>query len=382
MSELEGGPRKISGGAGGGSSSADPDEDPVVLLVTRRMLDRVLGWIRHFLGWTTYGYLVGLLLTLSALEWWGERNWLLSIFLYAPPQVLLLPLAVLSPLCLLFRPRLLGWHFTAIFLLLFVYMGFRWSWRPTPGPSTVTGVTFNLGESNRAQFTGFLAQEKPDFLVMQDAYSRGDALARTLPGMNVSTLGQFVLASRFPILKAGLVEEAKVGKVSVAARWEVEIQHRPVAIYSVHLPPPRHELSRFLGGRRLVGDLLGVGNREAAFGNYREWLDARIQLARDLSAVLAQEKLPMIVGGDFNTPDHGYIHRLFSGEMTDAFAAAGRGWGLSFPGSTRNPLSLFGPWLRIDYFFAGRDWRVTECRPEPGGKSQHKAVLARFEPAS
>jgi endonuclease/exonuclease/phosphatase (EEP) superfamily protein YafD len=117
-----------------------------------------------------------------------------------------------------------------------------------------------------------------------------------------------------------------------------------------------------------------------AYGNYREYVQDRMRLAQELAKVLADEKLPMIVGGDFNTPDHGYIYHLFAGEMSDAFAHAGRGWGLSFPGTTHNPIALFGPWLRIDYLFAGHGWHATECRPEPGQKSQHKAVFARFEP--
>ncbi len=92
----------------------------------------------------------------------------------------------------------------------------------------------------------------------------------------------------------------------------------------------------------MLGDLVGHGHRAPVYGNYREWVQERIRLAHALADVLAAEKQPMIVGGDFNTPDHGYIYHLFAGEMTDAFAHAGRGWGLTFPGSTHNPISFFG----------------------------------------
>jgi len=355
--------------------------DPVILTITKGTVKSVLLWIRRILGWATFSYVGLLIVILIALEWWGERSWLFSVFLYAPPQLLLSPLIALTPLCLLFRWRLVLWHLAAVAVLFFGYMTFRWTLRPSPNPSAITVVTFNAGESNRAQFHDFIAQEKPDIIFLQDARSRGLELAAKHPEKFAAHLGRFSFISRFPLQKMTYVEGAKWQGEPIAARCETTVAGRTVALYSVHLPTPRQQLSRFLGGRRILGDLVGRKSREPGFGAYREWLAARIELARNLAGVFAQEPLPVIVGGDFNTPDHGYIYRLFSSQMTDAFAHAGRGWGLTFPGSTRNPVTLFGPWLRLDYFFVGRGWKVIECRPEPGGKSQHKAVLARIEPS-
>ena len=362
------------------SAHSKADEDPILFQVTAGTLASVLAWIRLALGWLTAGYVVGLLCLLLGLEWWGERNWIFSLLHYAPAQGLLLPLMVLSPICLLFRWRLVFWHLAVAGILIFGYMTFRWSSVPPVNGSEIKAVTFNYGESNHAQFQAFLDAEKPDLLLLQDARNRGAEFVKKLPGMYASDLGQFAFLSKFPIQKAALLEGVATDGQPVAARYEVQIQGRMIAIYSVHLPTPRQQLVRFMGGRRILGDLVGHGHREPAYGNYREWLSERVRLARALAKVLAEEKYPMIVGGDFNTPDHGYIYHLMAGEMTDAFAHAGRGWGLTFPGSTHNPISLFGPWLRLDYFWAGHGWRVTECRPEPGQKSQHKAVLARFEP--
>jgi len=354
--------------------------EAVLLQITTSNLVSILKWARCLVGWMTMGYLGFLALILLALERWGERNWLISVLLYAPPQILLLPLVIMAPACLLFRPRLIGWHLAAAFFLIFGYMNFRWSRPARQGSTTVTAVTFNAGESNLPQFLEFLDREKPDFVFLQDTGGRALAVKARLPGASMVSLGQFCFISRYPLEKMSYVEAAKSGDQPVAVRCETVIAGRPAALYSVHLPTPRSELSRFLGGRRILGDLAGRAHREAGFGNYRDWLAARLNLARSLAGVFAKEPLPMIVGGDFNTPDHGYIYHLFAGEMTDAFAHAGRGWGLTFPGSTHNPVSFYGPWLRIDYFFAGRGWNVSECRPEPGRKSQHKAVLARFEP--
>jgi vancomycin resistance protein VanJ len=339
-----------------------------------------LDWIRRALGWITATYIVALAIFLPGLEWWGERNWLFSLMHYMPAQALLLPLIVLTPACLLLRRSLVVWHLGVAFIVIFVYMTFRWSWASPIKSSEIKVVTFNFGESNRAQFMAFLATEKPDLLLLQDARGRGADLVNKIPGMYASDLGQFAFLSKFPIENAALVPDVATQGQPVAARYEVHIQGRLVALYSVHLPTPRQQLVRFIGGRRILGDLVGHAHREPLYGNYRDFIRERIRLAQALVRVLAQEKLPTIVGGDFNTPDHGYIYHLMAGEMADAFTHAGCGWGLTFPGSTHNPISLFGPWLRIDYLWAGHGWRVPECHTEPGRKSQHKAVFARFEP--
>lgn len=343
-------------------------------------LSRGVNWLRKALAVITLAYGVVLVPLLIGLHWQGEHLGVLSLLLYAPIQGLLLPLVALSPLALFLRPRLLFWHALFAVLVVFLYMGFRWSFPPKATSTTITAVTFNFGESSLTQFMRFLAEEKPDLIILQDASGREGYRVPKIPGMQISQMGEFALFSRFPIRNGKFVDGALDGGRPIATRWEVTIQDRDVAIYSVHMPTPRRELLQFLGRRRVVAGLVGNGNRQPGFGDYREWMHERIELARSLAKVFAMEEKPMIVGGDFNTPNHGYIYHLFSAEMTDAFAETGRGWGLTFPGSTRNPLSLFGPWLRIDYFFTGRGWKAIECRPEPGRRSQHKAVVARFEP--
>ncbi len=358
----------------------DPAPDPVVFKITAGAVTRALRLLRRALGWLTLSYGAGLLLAMVALEWWGERLWVFSLLLYAPAPALLLPLLVLTPLCLLIRPRLCLWHLAAVLLLVFGYMTFRRSGAPPRDEKMISAVTFNFGESSRPQFAEFIGREKPDFILLQDARNRGPEFAAKLPGTFVAGQGEFVCVSRFPIQKSALLAEPKWAGHPVAARFEVMVQGRPLVFFSVHMPTPRTELARFLGGRRILGDLVGRSHREPAFGNYREWLAERMALARALAKVFHDEPQPFIVAGDFNMPDHGYNYHLFAGEMTDAFAAAGHGWGFTFPGGNGRFVRFIGPFLRLDYFFTGRGWRAVECRPEPGTKSQHKAVLARFEP--
>ncbi|MEQ1859858.1 MAG: endonuclease/exonuclease/phosphatase family protein [Chthoniobacteraceae bacterium] len=258
-------------------------------------------------------------------------------------------------------------------------MSFRWTPRYAPGRSHVSLVTHNAGQGSRGQFYDFVAAENPDIIALQDARGRAAELGRKYPTHRVITRGEFCLASRFPVLHSDSVEQAKWFNRPVAARFELLCHDRPLIIYTVHLPTPRRELSRFLSGRAIV-DVFADEDAARRSLSYDAWTRARLKLANDLAGVFARESLPFIVCGDFNTPDHGVIYHTIARGLTDAHLSAGRGWGFTFPGSTRNPLTLGGPWLRLDYAFAGRGWTPVYCAPEPGRRSQHCAVVARFAP--
>ena len=324
-------------------------------------------------------YLAGLIVLLLALEWWGERHWLLSLAIFAPPQALLAPLAILAPVALLVRPRLLLWYGACVALVAFGYMTFRRHSRPAANTKVLTVVTHNVGEGNRQQFFSFLEAENPDVIALQDARFRAADYAGRFPDRYVAASGEFCLISRHLIQQSKTLEAPKWHGRPVAARYEVICEGQPLVIYNVHMPTPRGQFSHVFS-RRFVRDLFVEDEGGAPAGSYREWIDARIELARGLARVFAAEKQPFIACGDFNMPDHGYIYHLFADEMTDAFAHAGRGWGLTFPGETRNPATFFGPWLRLDFVFAGRGWEPVFCNPESGRKSQHRAVVAHFVP--
>jgi endonuclease/exonuclease/phosphatase (EEP) superfamily protein YafD len=155
----------------------------------------------------------------------------------------------------------------------------------------------------------------------------------------------------------------------------------PLALYSIHLPTPRNQLSRFLGARAALA-MFGEEELPGGRTTLHEWNAERVELYRKTAEVLSGEKLPYIVAGDFNMPDHGLLYHHFRSFLTDAFAETGSGSGFTFPGNMKSIVALLGPWLRIDYIFAGRGWTPVSCRPEPGLRSQHRAVVARLRPKS
>jgi len=224
----------------------------------------------------------------------------------------------------------------------------------------------------------FLDREKPDILVFQEAGKGTAEILARFPDWHHAETGEFSVVSRFPITKCEPVADVTRDDRPVAARFELEISDGVhLAVYNIHLPTPRDELGA-LRGQGFRSELFrggGIYSRR----NWRQFGDAsraRLELARALAAVLETETAPCLLAGDFNSPDDGLIYRTFARRYADAFEASGRGYGFTFPGRTRNPLALFGPWLRLDYVFASRHWQPLRCRVERRRSSQHGAVSA------
>ena len=313
----------------------------------------------------------------------GERWWPISLALYLPPAIWLLPLLVLIPVALHLCRPMLGIFALCLGLIIFVFTGFRFGLgtrHPKPDRKTLTVMTNNIGQSNHLSMGGFVQQQNPDLIVLQDAAGRSSYYRRTYPDRAVASVGEFVLISRFPILSAKAV--SGIGperRRPAAAVFEVSWPEGMFSLYAVHLPTPRPDFLQ-LTGRGLLGDAVRhFGVPWARISNYSNSMHRRVELARMLSDAINKDPNPTLVAGDFNMPSWGYIHSVFTAQLTDAFEASGRGFGLTFPGVTRNPLSLFGPWLRLDCIFCNRGWTAINCTAESGRASQHRAVAATFE---
>lgn len=79
---------------------------------------------------------------------------------------------------------------------------------------------------------------------------------------------------------------------------------------------------------------------------------------------------PTLFGGDFNSPASDVVHRLLTRDFTDAFAAAGTGWGNTF--QRRLPI------LRIDHLYSTRHFAPVRCHTVTTRHSDHRMVVADF----
>jgi vancomycin resistance protein VanJ len=355
---------------------------------SRRALLRKSGRIaRGFFGGIALAYAAFLLTMTAALRWVGENNLTLAFLLYLPRILFLLPAAALLPPSLFCSRRAALALVVASIVFLNVAMDLRWRGAPdasvsAPGQS-LTIVTYNRGQHAKQSLQPFKNRVSPDIILLQEA---GGRAARYLGAEGYEAfphardLGEFTILSRYPVTDAEPVLAAPSATgVILAARFTIDFAGEAIAVYSVHAPSPRDTLLHYRRGAFLYGIIglpgtpLGRKRRE----NQAYW-DERIAQARSLCERIAEDPLPALVAGDFNAPAGGYIHGLFRARFEDAHAAAGHGFGHTFPGTTRNPLSLGGPWMRIDHLFCDAEWAVDWCITEPRRPSQHRAVAAQF----
>ena len=105
-------------------------------------------------------------------------------------------------------------------------------------------------------------------------------------------------------------------------------------------------------------------------------LQERPRLVHGLLGEIKKEQSPVIIAGDLNMASWGYTYSSLTVTLTDAFGERGQGTGFTFPGVTRNPLTGFGPWLRLDYILCDDALRPYYAKTEPASRAQHRAVVA------
>ena len=335
-------------------------------------------WLRR-IGWFGWALIVFLVLAMHGI---GQHSMFTVPLVFAPLQLWLGGLLVCVMLGLVSHARRL---IAASVITLVLCAGPLWSWRthqpPLPGdawsnPGTLRVLTCNRGQSNGHRLMDFIAQQQPEVIALQES-NEPDSYVPTAPEYAVyphrSRVSEFQLLSKLPSVNAQLVvlshpmSDGTMMSWFKAARFELQMPTRTVALYVVHLISPRHVL-------RLYTHATIADPNEA--WKERRFFEEQEALLGELMPRIEAEKLPVIVCGDFNIPPAGPLYRRMVRKMQDSHTLAGQGFGYSFPGDVWNPLTLGDHWLRIDYVLCDHAWEVLRCTTEPESQSQHSAVCS------
>jgi vancomycin resistance protein VanJ len=158
--------------------------------------------------------------------------------------------------------------------------------------------------------------------------------------------------SRYPILEEELLTLQWASHPH--QRATLAINGRRLTLIVFHPPPPIYDI-------RPDASYQPLGNTDIA-----------------ALAEMAADRAPTIMLGDLNATSQSVAYGLLrSAGLTDAFQAAGWGFGATFP-NRMNSIAFLVPLVRIDYVWYTDDFRATRAWVGPDAGSDHLPVLAEL----
>lgn len=181
--------------------------------------------------------------------------------------------------------------------------------------------------------------------------------------------GNFALFSAFPI--ASPQTQYFPNRSNGYQQADLRIGDRSIRVINAHLQ---------------TNAVTRMTDKIASEGNLKEkqtWLDIRGVMGRfrrsarqravqseEIAGLIAGSPHPVLLCGDFNDTPYSYTYHTLAKGLRDAFAAKGRGLGITYAGRI--------PALRIDYILADPRFRILDHRIEKKSFSDHRAVWSRL----
>lgn len=271
----------------------------------------------------------------------SERLWPVTLWLFGPRVVLVLPLVLLLPAAALVDRRLAAALVVGSALLAEPLFGLAIPWGrlfadPHASSPRIRIATWNVGGGGvtRDALDELMAVEAPDVVVLQES---GRQVRDATPGWYRHAKGGMSVLSRFPILGTAARDQTDVWRNAgsgAIVRYSLDTPLGRLDLTSVHLETPREGIEALLRfGPGAYPELVAKNAQRLVEARLaREWVDASPSPLR-------------VVAGDFNTPVESQLFRDHWHGFRDCHSAAG--WGFGFTKHTRR----IG--ARIDHVLAG-----------------------------
>lgn len=294
----------------------------------------------------------------------GESNWLTTLIAYAPALTFGLSTAALLLLSTLKRKwGLVVVDVTTLVALAVALSGLNLLPRPDTRPhgAHIRIMTYNIraGRNGVAGVAQTMLSNRPDIICMQEVYANKGArdpmprLRELLPHDWASVhRGELAIFSKYPIVGHRYHSSADLG------------------VLEATLDTPSGRLTVLTTHLSLISPFDALPWRDGkpvwqrvSHANEHRWRQMRILLS-----IARSIRTPLIVTGDFNTPPHGLLYSAATSTLKDAFRAAGRGWGYTYP--------CVWPLWRIDYVLVIPRIGVRDCFVPPSQASNHRPLVA------
>lgn len=290
---------------------------------------------------------------------------------------LTLPAVILAPLLLLWRRWLVSLLLlpTAIYCVITYATRFRSNGKPALAPQgkQLTILTYNMHAEDQhlAEVVAVIAGSGADVVAIQEFSVEADSyflthLQAIYPHQRVHhngsrTDGQGIL-SKYPILDDDYWQNPVNSLVLGHQRAHIDWKGTTIALYNLH---PIHP-----------GLVDGKLYDEMPRGQ-------EIEVALNKAA---QERVPVIMVGDFNMSEESLDYQRITAEYRDVYRAVGQGMGFTFPDHSQPQSRADGKLplipillIRLDYCFVSSEWTPLEAQVwHSSGGSDHRPLRAKL----
>lgn len=325
--------------------------------------------VRPVRGWwiaaASWAYAIIVLGLLALIHWVGDGWWGVTVLLFVPRWLLLIPalsLALASGLSR--RPSLWAMQGTIALVVAGPLMGLSIPLHPLVSPRIegprIRVLSYNTGGGDLPipGLIRLIDRERIDAIAFQET-GKSSSVVRALSARGWSCDRTGALASRYPIVAqlATLEDDATTESRFGAHLNRVRVrtpQGTEFILASVQMPTLRPGFYQFL-----EGDI-------SRLQLHIDWW--RHELARVVDQLSDTDETPLLVAGDFNMPSDDSSMAALREYLRFGFEDAGWGYGYTRPSKT--------PWVRIDHILASSHWVFARCWVGPDLGSDHLPVMA------
>ncbi len=325
------------------------------------------------IAWISWGYLLLVIALWLTLFIGGDRWWPATILLFGPRWFVAIPLVILLPLAA-WRSRIMIIPLSLGALIIFgPFMGFSLGLGKTnnPGSPMLRVLTCNTasGAIHADELSMLIEDTHADIVALQECPRDVKSKLNLPDDWNGIQEGQLAVFSRYPLQQGREYQTQHPPHTWPRTSLLEVIMETPagtIALASVHLPSPRYGLQTLLDRK--------TGLRLSRKGLLIKETEGRRQTALEVQSIIAAQSLPVIVAGDFNMPADSSIYREVWKGYTNAFSAAGFGYGWTERTSVRGiPLRI-----RIDHIVTGSGFGIQNCKVGPYVGSDHRPLIAEI----
>jgi endonuclease/exonuclease/phosphatase family metal-dependent hydrolase len=314
-------------------------------------------------------YLLALSVAAALLWTVADQWWPVTVLLFAPRWILAMPMIVLVPVALAAQRKSLITLAVAAAVLAWPIMGLHIPWNNATDSQTpfLRFLTCNThrGQLDPEAFKSALADMRPDVVALQDWSSEQKEGLFERKIWNSRRDGELYFASRWPISNAKPIHLQEPPPAPFRVRLGAAEYYRlltplgAVSVINVHLASPHEALQAMREFDHTSPEQLAYNMR------CRDLESATIQ------AFAARLRDPLVILGDFNTPDESVLYRQYWQTFTNAFSAAGFGFGSTHVSSVSS--------VRIDHILLGNGWATRNCWLAAPAGSPHRPLVADLE---